>query len=228
MKPAIQERALLLVFLGLSIGFGSILLFRDNTQKPQKRTETTTIPTAEKQGDPQFEKVQLLSPASTSPTRVSPTLTPDVPKPQSPTVSLRYKNAEGKEVARSELPTLQIREPKGTGSLHIGTKEQIAWTSTNDQAVTSVSIHITEYTLDCTLGNCSSMGDVIVENLTGTNTYEWRVADISRDFSLPPGRYTISLRGITNFKVESYQEGSLLGTAPYIAIANSNVFTVAQ
>ena len=70
------------------------------------------------------------------------------------------------------------------------------------------------------------MGDIIAERVTGTNTYAWKVADTSRGFSMPPGKYTISLRGITNYKVKSYQGADVLGESQYIATASSEVITV--
>lgn len=234
MNTVDRSTTLLLVFLGFCVGLGSGLLYKEYSESA-KVGVTPNLVDIVATGTPELgvganghaEAARLASP---------PLLIPAVPLQQptnkqpsfAPTITLRYVDEGGVEIAKSNLPTLQILNPKGNENLAIGSTQQIAWMSTNDGAISAVSIHISGYNPACDVGDCSTIGGTVAEHITGTHEYAWEVAETTQGFSMPPGKYTISLRGITNYKIKSYQGETMLGEASYVATAHSEVITVVK
>jgi hypothetical protein len=56
----------------------------------------------------------------------------------------------------------------------------------------------------------------------------WNIADTSRGYSMPAGQYTISLQGVTDYTVHSYQNGTELRYSNYTTTANSGLVTISN
>ncbi|MBX4212587.1 hypothetical protein KW787_04000 [Candidatus Pacearchaeota archaeon] len=132
------------------------------------------------------------------------------PKPEennNAPITFKYYTPTGEEISKSDLPTIKVTFPNGGESLTIGTTTHITWESTHQESISNVLIRISQVNDNpgCKNGtaDCATLGDIITQSAPNTGSFEWKVANNDRDFSMPAGNYIISIVGITQYTFNS-------------------------
>ncbi|MBX4196149.1 hypothetical protein KW805_01005 [Candidatus Pacearchaeota archaeon] len=126
--------------------------------------------------------------------------------------TLTYYSPSGDKVMKNDLPTIKVTFPNGGNSLTIGTTTHITWESTHSADIPNVLIRISQVNNNprCMTGevDCATLGDIITQSALNTGSFEWKVANNDRDFSMPAGNYIISVVGVTTYTMNSSSGGS--------------------